>query len=139
MAKFIVTATAVKIGSTNVSDSVASATLELTSADVDVTDFSSNGWTEVIGGLKSGTLSLDIHADNGVGAITTILNPLLGTIATVTIAPNGTVGSSTNPIYTVPVLVNSFSPVAGAVGDLSTFSVSFPTSGSVSFATAGTV
>jgi hypothetical protein len=82
---------------------------------------------------------LDIHADNGVGAITTILNPLLGTIATVTIAPNGTVGSSTNPIYTVPVLVNSFSPVAGAVGDLSTFSVSFPTSGSVSFATAGTV
>jgi hypothetical protein len=139
MPKFIVTATAVKIGSTNVSDSVASATLELTSADVDVTDFSSNGWTEVIGGLKSGTLSLDIHADNGVGAITTILNPLLGTIATVTIAPNGTVGSSSNPIYTVPVLVNSFSPVAGAVGDLSTFSVSFPTSGSVSFATAGTV
>jgi len=139
MAKFIVTATAVKIGSTNVSDSIASATLELTSADVDVTDFSSNGWTEVIGGLKSGTLSLDIHADNGVGAITTILNPLLGTIATVTIAPNGTVGSSSNPIYTVPVLVNSFSPVAGAVGDLSTFSVSFPTSGSVSFATAGTV
>jgi hypothetical protein len=139
MPKFIVTATAVKIGTTNVSDSIASATLELTSADVDVTDFSSNGWTEVIGGLKSGTLSLDIHADNGVGAITTILNPLLGTIATVTIAPNGTVGSSTNPIYTVPVLVNSFSPVAGAVGDLSTFSVSFPTSGSVSFATAGTV
>ena len=139
MAKFIVTATAVKIGSTDVSNSVASATLELTSADVDVTDFSSNGWTEVIGGLKSGTLSLDIHADNGVGAISTILNPLLGTIATVTIAPNGTVGSSTNPIYTVPVLVNSFSPVAGAVGDLSTFSVSFPTSGSVSFATAGTV
>ena len=139
MPKFIVTATAVKIGSTNVSDSVASATLELTSADVDVTDFSSNGWTEVIGGLKSGTLSLDIHADNGVGAITTILNPLLGTIATVTLAPNGTVGSSSNPIWTVPVLVNSFSPVAGAVGDLSTFSVSFPTSGSVSFATAGTV
>jgi hypothetical protein len=139
MPKFIVTATAVKIGSTNVSDSIASATLELTSADVDVTDFSSNGWTEVIGGLKSGTLSLDIHADNGVGAITTILNPLLGTIATVTLAPNGTVGSSSNPIWTVPVLVNSFSPVAGAVGDLSTFSVSFPTSGSVSFATAGTV
>lgn len=139
MAKFVVTATAVKIGSTNVSDSCASATLELTSADVDVTDFSSNGWTEVIGGLKSGTLSLDFHADYGVGAISTILNPLLGTIATVTLAPNGTVGSSTNPIWTVPVHVNTFSPVAGAVGDLSTFSVSFPTSGSVSFATAGTV
>ena len=139
MAKYVVTATAVKIGSTNVSNSCASATLELTSSDVDVTDFGSAGWTEVIGGLKSGTLSLDFHNDYGVGGINTLLNPLLGTIATVTLAPNGTVGSSTNPIWTVPVLINSVSPVAGAVGDLATFSVSFPTSGEASFATAGTV
>lgn len=139
MAKYVVTATAVKIGSTNVSDSCASATLELTAADVDVTDFGSAGWTQVIGGLKSGTLSLDFHNDYGVGGINTLLNPLLGTIATVTLAPNGTVGSSTNPIWTVPVLINSVSPIAGAVGDLATFSVSFPTSGSASFSTAGTV
>lgn len=139
MAKYVVTATAVKIGSTNVSNSCASATLELTAADVDVTDFGGAGWTEVIGGLKSGTLTLDFHNDYGVGGINTILNPLLGTVATVTLAPNGTVGSSTNPIYTVPVLVNSISPIAGAVGDLATFSVSFPTSGEVTFATAGTV
>ena len=139
MAKYVVTATAVKIGSTNVSNSCASATLELTASDVDVTDFGGAGWTEVIGGLKSGTLTLDFHSDYGVGGINTILNPLLGTVATVTLAPNGTVGSSTNPIYTVPVLVNSVSPIAGAVGDLATFSVSFPTSGEVTFATAGTV
>jgi len=139
MAKYVVTATAVKIGTTNVSDSCASATLELTAADVDVTDFGSSGWTQVIGGLKSGTLTLDFHSDYGVGGINTILNPLLGTIATVTLAPNGTVGSSTNPIWTVPVLVNSVSPVAGAVGDLSTFSVSFPTASEVTSSTAGTV
>jgi hypothetical protein len=139
MAKYVVTATAVKIGTTNVSDSCASATLELTAADVDVTDFGSSGWTQVIGGLKSGTLTLDFHSDYGVGGINTILNPLLGTIATVTLAPNGTVGSSTNPIWTVPVLVNSVSPVAGAVGDLATFSVSFPTAAEVTSSTAGTV
>jgi hypothetical protein len=139
MAKYVVTATAVKIGTTNVSDSCASATLELTAADVDVTDFGSSGWTQVIGGLKSGTLTLDFHSDYGVGGINTILNPLLGTIATVTLAPNGTVGSSTNPIWTVPVLVNSVSPVAGAVGDLSTFSVSFPTAAEVTSSTAGTI
>jgi hypothetical protein len=139
MAKYVVTATVVKIGTTNVSDSCASATLELTSADVDVTDFGGAGWTEVIGGLKSGTVTLDFHNDYGVGGINTILNPLLGTIATVTLVPNGTVVSATNPIWTAPVLVNSVSPVAGAVGDLATFSVSFPTSGEVTFATAGTV
>jgi len=129
----------VKIGTTNVSNSCASATLELTAADVDVTDFGGAGWTEVIGGLKSGTVTLDFHNDYGVGGINTILNPLLGTIATVTLVPNGTAVSATNPIWTAPVLVNSVSPVAGAVGDLATFSVSFPTSGEVTFATAGTV
>jgi hypothetical protein len=139
MAKYVVTATVVKIGTTNVSNSCASATLELTAADVDVTDFGGAGWTEVIGGLKSGTVTLDFHNDYGVGGINTILNPLLGSIATVTLVPNGTVISATNPIWTAPVLVNSVSPVAGAVGDLATFSVSFPTSGEVTFATAGTV
>lgn len=139
MAKYVVTATVVKIGTTNVSDSCASATLELTAADVDVTDFGGAGWTEVIGGLKSGTVTLDFHNDYGVGGINTILNPLLGTIATVTLVPNGTAISASNPIWTAPVLVNSVSPIAGAVGDLATFSVSFPTSGEVTFATAGTV
>jgi hypothetical protein len=139
MAKYVVTATTVKIGTNNVSASCAAATLELTSSDVDVTDFGSGGWTKVIGGLKSGTLSLDFHNDYGVGGINTVLNPLLGTVATVTLVPNGTVVSATNPLVTVPVLINSVSPVAGAVGDLATFSVSFPTSGEVTFATAGTV
>lgn len=136
MAKYVVTATVVKINGTDLSNSVASATLELTSADVDVTDFGGSGWTEVIGGLKSGTVTLDFHNDYGVGGVNTVLNPLLGTIATVTLIPNGTAVSSTNPQWTAPVLVNSVSPVAGAVGDLATFSVSFPTSGEVTSSTA---
>lgn len=136
MAKYVVTATVVKIGTDDVSANCASATLELTATDVDVTDFGSTGFTEVIGGLKSGTVTLDFHNDNGIGGINTILNPLLGTIATVTLIPEGTAISATNPAWTAPVLINSVSPVAGAVGDLATFSVSFPTSGPVTFATA---
>jgi hypothetical protein len=136
MAKYVVTATNVTLNGSNISDSCASATLELTSADVDVTDFGSAGWTKVIGGLKSGTVSLDFHSDYGVGAISNLLNPLLGTIATVTLRPNGTVTSATNPLWTATVLVNSVSPISGAVGDLATFSVSYPTSGPVTSATA---
>jgi hypothetical protein len=135
MAKYVVTATVVKINGTDLSSSVAAATLELTAADVDVTDFGGSGWTEVIGGLKSGTVTLDFHNDYGAGGVNTTLNPLLGTIATVVLIPNGTAVSATNPQWTANVLVNSVSPVAGAVGDLATFSVSFPTSGSVTSAT----
>lgn len=136
MAKYVVTRTKVTLNGNDISDSVAAATLELTAADVDVTDFGSGGWTKVVGGLKSGTVSLDFHNDYGVGGVNTLLNPLVGSLATVTLNPDGTAPSSTNPTITALVLVNSVSPVAGAVGDLATFSVSYPTSGSVTFATA---
>ncbi len=137
MPKFVVTANTVTLNGGTVSPSVARAELVLSSAEVDVTDFGSNGWTEVIGGLKSGTVSLDFHSDFGAGAVSTLFQDLVGTIGTVTmIAGNGTAPSATTPRYTATVLINSFTPVSGAVGDLSTFSVSFPTTGAVTYATA---
>lgn len=137
MSKFVVTATKVTLNGTDVSSSCARAELVINAAEVDVTDFGSAGWTEVIGGLKSGSVSLDFHSDFGAGAVSAIFQDLVGTIGTVVlIANNGTVASATTPEYTAEVLINSFTPVAGAVGDLSTFSVTFPTSGAVSYATA---
>ena len=137
MAKFVVTGTQVTLNGSDVSSSCARAELVINSAEVDVTDFGSAGWTEVIGGLKSGTVSLDFHSDFGASAVSAEFQDLIGTIGTVTlIAANGTAASATTPKYTATVLINSFTPVAGAVGDLSTFSVSFPTTGAVSYATA---
>ena len=137
MAKYVVTGTTVKLNGSDISSSCARAELVINSAEVETTDFGSGGWTEVIGGLKSGTVSLDFHSDFGAGAVSALLQPLVGTIGTVVlIAGNGTAASSTTPAYTATVLVNSFTPVSGAVGDLSSFSVSFPTTGSVSYATA---
>lgn len=137
MAKFVVTGTQVTVNGTDVSSSCARAELVINAAEVSTTDFGSGGWTEVIGGLKSGTVSLDFHSDFGVSGVSDLFADLVGTIGTVTIiTSNGTAASATTPEYTAEVLINSFTPVAGAVGDLSTFSVSFPTSGAVSYATA---
>ena len=137
MAKFVVTGTKVTLNGTDISSSCARAELVINAAEVDVTDFGSAGWTEIIGGLKSGQVSLDFHSDFGVGAVSTLFQNLVGTNGTVTlIASNGTVASATTPLYTIPVMFNSFTPVAGAVGDLSTFSVTLPTSGAVTYATA---
>lgn len=137
MPKFVVTGTKVTFNGTDLSSSCARAELVINAAEVDVTDFGSNGWTEVIGGLKSGQVSLDFHSDFGVGAVSTLFADRVGTIGTVVlITGNGTAPSATTPAYTATVMVNSFTPVAGAVGDLSTFSVTFPTSGAVSYATA---
>lgn len=136
MAKYVVTATDVSLNGTDISSACARAELVINSAEVETTDFGSNGWTEVIGGLKSGSVTLDFHNDFGAGGVSALFQDLVGTIGTVTLTPNGTAVSATNPKYTAEVLVSSFTPVSGAVGDLATFSVTFPTSGAVTYATA---
>ena len=137
MAKFIATGTKVTLNGSDLSSSCARAELVINAAEVSTTDFGSAGWTEVIGGLKSGQVSLDFHADWGAGAVSNLFKDLVGTIGTVVlVTANGTAASATTPAYTATVLINSFTPVAGAVGDLSTFSVTFPTTGAVSYATA---
>jgi len=133
LAKYVVTGNNVSIGGTDVSASVARAELTITSTEVDVTDFASGGFTEVVGGLKSGSLSLDFHTDFGAGSLNTVLTEdLVGTLVEiVVIAGNGSTASADTPSYTADFLINSLSPVSGSVGDLSTFSVTFPMSGSV--------
>jgi hypothetical protein len=130
MAKFVATNYNIKIGSTDFSTSLASVELNLESDDVETTAFGSDFRTRV-GGLKTGTISLNFHQDFGSASVDAVLFPLLNTIATVVVIPNGTVVSATNPSYTVTCLVNQYQPFASSVGDLATLSVSWPLSGSV--------
>ena len=138
MAKYVVTGNTVSFNGTDISASVARCELVISSSEIDTTDFASGGWTEVVGGLKSGSVSLDLHADFGAAGLSTLIGEAqVGTLGTVTIiAGNGTAASSTTPEYTAVCLVSSVTPVAGAVGDLSTFSVTWPTSGEITKATA---
>jgi len=136
MAKYVVTEATLSINGTDVSDSVARAEVTETAAEVDVTDFGSGGNTEVIGGLKSGSLSFDIHQDYGSGAISDTLKDLVGTIGTFVVTPNGTTVSATNPQITTEALITTVTYVSGSVGDLATASYTFPTTGGITIATA---
>ena len=138
MSKYVVTGNTVSFNGTDISASVARAELVISSTEVDVTDFASGGYTELVGGLKSGTVSLDFHSDYGVGGLSTVVSEdLVGTIGTVVIiAGNGTAASGTTPSFTAECLLTSVTPVSGAVGDLSTWSVTWPTSGEIAKATA---
>ena len=137
MAKYVVTGNKVSINGVDLSSSIARAEIAMTVADVDATDFASGGYTELVGGLKSGSVSIDFHQDYAAASVDATIFPLIGSIATaVIIAGNGTAASSSTPAYTATVLVNGWNPVAGAVVDLSTVSVTWPTSGAISKATA---
>lgn len=137
MAKYVVTGNKVTLNGVDLSSSIARAELAISVNDVDVTSFGSGGYTEIKGGLKSGTLSIDFHQDYAAGSVDATIFPLVGSQATaVIIGGNGTAASSATPAYTAVVHINSWNPVSGAVGDLSTVSVTWPTSGAITKATA---
>ena len=137
MAKFVATDYNITINGTPFSSSLAALTLEITSEEQDVSSFGGT-FRSRIGGLKDASLTLDFHQDFGAGGLATYVSEAqVGTLGTVVIiAGNGTAASSTTPAYTAVCLVSSVTPVAGAVGDLSTFSVTWPTSGEITKATA---
>ena len=135
MAKFYAQDYKITVGTTNLSTSINSVTLDITADEIETTAFGSTYRTR-IGGLKSGSVSLDFMQDFGAGAVDALLFPLLGSTVAVKIAPTSGTVTATNPQYEFTALVTQYQPFAGAVGDLATLSVSWPVTGEVTRATA---
>jgi hypothetical protein len=136
MAKLVLTNAVVKINGTDYSSNVNQVEIAVTADEIDTTAFSSTGWRTVTGGLKSGSTTLSFHNDYAAAGLDSALWPLLNTLATVVVLPNGTAASSSNPSYTFTALVNNLSPISGAVGDLAVQNLTWPISGEVTRATA---
>ena len=136
MAKTVITSRYVSLNGTDISSSLSGASLEITVEEVDKTSLGSAGWREVAAGLKSGSVTLNFQQDFGASGVDATHYPLIGTEGTVVIRPTSGTVSATNPAYTAHVLVSQYTPIAGSVGDLATFDVTFPTVGAVSRATA---
>ena len=135
MAKFVATDYNVTINGTPFSTSLAAVTLDITAEEQETTAFG-DGYRTRIGGLKDGSITLDFHQDFGAASVDATLFPLLGTQATVVIKPTSGSVTATNPSYSALALVTQYQPFASNVGELATLSVTWPTSGSVTRATA---
>ncbi len=135
MAKFVATDYNITINGDDFSTSLASVDLSIESDDVETTAFGGE-WRTRVGGLKSASLTLELHQDFGSASVDDTFYPLLNTIATVVIKPTSGTVSATNPTYTAECLVNAYQPYASSVGDLATLSVTWPVSGTVTRATA---
>jgi len=136
LAKFVATDFAISINGTPLSGNIAAATINTTAAEVEITAFS-NDHVQRISGLKDAEVSLDFHQDYAAASVHSIIQPLLGSYATVTIVPTSGSVSATNPSVTLSALVTEYNPIEASIGDLATFSVSWPLgTGVVSYATA---
>ena len=131
MARIVLTNALVTVNAVDLSDYVASVTLNSSIDVVETTAFSSTAARTRIGGLADNSISLEFHQDYASGEVEATIYPLIGTVTTVTVKPVNTTTSASNPLYTASALVSEWTPLNGAVGELATASVTWPVSGAI--------
>jgi hypothetical protein len=123
------------VASVDLSNLVTSVTLNRSFDELEVTAMGDSGH-KFVKGLEASSITIDFLNDEATSNTLQTLNAQVGNNATVTLKQTSAITSPTNPLYTMTCLVNNITPINGAVGDLSTQSVTWNISGTVAVTTA---
>ena len=138
MAVFMSNKVGVKVNTVDLSDHVTSVTLNRNFDELEVTAMGDSGH-KFVKGLEASSVTIDFLNDTASANVLATLQAAWGTNVTIVLLQEkGTAVSATNPLYTMTCLVNNTTDINGAVGDLSTQSLTFNVSGTVAVATTGT-
>jgi len=139
MAVFL-NATAVKINSIDISAYVTSATLTQAADELEITAMGDSA-RKYVAGLQTGKLDLEFLNDFAASQVCATLQSAIYTTVTAKLVPVGGASptiSATNPLYTVSILINNLTPIAGAAGEMSKSSLSFTCNSTIVQTTTGT-
>lgn len=139
MARIVLTDAKVTINGVNLSDHIASITINESVDVVETTAFSSTAAKTRVAGLKDNSVTLEFHQDFASSSVEQTINgasSLVGTVTAIVVTPTSSSVSATNPSYSFNALVSEWTALSGAVGELSTASVTWPISGAITKATA---
>jgi len=125
----VLTVNAVDLSTLTSSVSIARAFDEL-----EVTAMGDSGH-KFVKGLEASSITIDFFNDEASSKTLQTLNSTWGTNIVVTAKQTSAATSATNPLYTMTCLVNNTTPINGAVGDLSTQSVTWNVSGTIAITT----
>ena len=135
MAVYMNNGCVVTVNAVDLSDHVTSVTLNRSFDELEVTAMGDSGH-KFVKGLEASSVTIDFLNDNATGEVLQTLQAAWGTNVTVTLKSSSAATSATNPLYTFTALVNNTTDINGAVGDLSTQSVTWNVSGTVVVTTA---
>jgi hypothetical protein len=130
MARLVLTNASVVFGSTDLSDYIASISLNSTFDIVETTAFGNTAKTRVAG-LADNSVTFEFHQDYATGEVEQTIYPLLGTAVSVVAKPVAGTTTAVNPQYAFSALVSEWTPINGSVGELATASVTWPISGAI--------
>ncbi len=135
MSVYLSNGVSVVVDSVDLSSLVSSVTINRSFVELEVTAMGDGGH-KFVKGLEASSVTIDFFNDNDTSKTLQKLNSIWGQNKTVVIKQTSAAVSATNPSYTMTCLINNTTPVNGAVGDLSTQSVTWNVSGEILVASA---
>ena len=123
------------VNAVDLSSLVSSVSISRSFDELEVTAMGDSGH-KFVKGLEASSITIDFFNDEATSKTLQTLQAVWGTSTTVTVKQTSAATSATNPLYTMSCLVNNTTPVNGAVGDLSTQSVTWNVNGTIAVTTA---
>jgi hypothetical protein len=127
MAVFLSNGVQVVLNSVDLTDHVTSATINRVFEELEISAMNDTA-RKYTKGLETSTITLDFLNDNlasGAGAVRATLQAAWGTTVPITLKQTSAAISTTNPEYQSTILVNNTTDISGAVGDISSQSITF--------------
>jgi hypothetical protein len=136
MAKQVLLDCYVEINGVDRTSNVSKVELDDQFEEKETTTYGSSSAKEVLGGLESGSIGITFKNDFAGAALDSAMWALRRTIVAFKVRPTSSaVVSSANPQYGGNILINSWKPVSGSVGDVAEVDVTYPLSGAMTRAT----
>lgn len=135
MAVYLSNGVVLTVNAVDLSSLVSSVTINRSFDELEVTAMGDGGH-RYVKGLEASSITIDFFNDPETSKTLQTLNSRWGQNTTVTVKQTNAATSATNPLYTMSCLVNNITPINGAVGDLSTQSVTWNVNGEIAVTTA---
>jgi hypothetical protein len=137
MAVYLSNGVVLTVNAVDLSTLVSSVTINRSVDELEVTAMGDNGH-KYVAGLESSSITIDFFNDPETNKTLQTLNSstVFGKSITVTAKQTSAATGPTNPLYTMSCLINGVTPINGAVGDLSTQSVTWNVNGTIAITTA---
>ena len=134
MAVYLSNGVVLTVNAVDLSNHVTSVTLNRSFDELEVTAMGDSGH-KFVKGLEASSVTIDFLNDTATSNVLQTLQAQWGNNATVTLKQTSAATSATNPLYTMTCLINNTTDINGAVGDLSTQSVTWNVSGTIAVST----
>lgn len=122
------------VNAVDLSTLVTNITINRSFDELEVTALGDQGH-RFVKGLEASSITIDFLNDSASSKTLQTLQTNWGNNVTVTFKQKDAAVAADNPLYTMTCLINNTTPVNGAVGDLSTQSVTWNVSGTIAVTT----